>query len=142
MLSFTFLKVIPTNIIEDDEMPLSPDATPCLICLENGGILVKLKDLDFAFVGCECNPVFHETCIVKWVERNQTCPICRKPLVSSSNNCICQVNTTVNNHIRALRLFRIFFIVASINFVLNLMYHTYLIYLHVTYFTNDSKSYN
>ena len=27
-----------------------------------------------------CNHVFHEECIDKWKERNNTCPICRKDL--------------------------------------------------------------
>lgn len=44
----------------------------CVICLEpiRPNILYKLK----------CSHQFHKKCILKWIKKSNTCPICRKKI--------------------------------------------------------------
>ena len=49
--------------------------TSCPICFDDY--------TDNCFVSeTECKHNFHEECLEKWMERNNTCPICRKNLIS------------------------------------------------------------
>jgi hypothetical protein len=49
--------------------------TSCPICFDDY--------TDNCFVSeTECKHNFHEECLEKWMERNNTCPICRKDLIS------------------------------------------------------------
>jgi hypothetical protein len=48
-----------------------PDNNSCCVCLENyieKHTITQIK---------ECGHIFHTHCIGRWLERNQTCPICR-----------------------------------------------------------------
>ncbi|TFJ86993.1 hypothetical protein NSK_001327 [Nannochloropsis salina CCMP1776] len=54
--------------------PSVPRLNPCVICLEpieEGADLTSL-------LGCEDRHHFHANCINSWLERNATCPTCRK----------------------------------------------------------------
>lgn len=46
----------------------STKKTECAICLESSNSLVKVS----------CSHVFHEECLAKWLEKNYSCPTCRK----------------------------------------------------------------
>lgn len=46
----------------------------CSICLES-------NEKDNCFGKLPCNHIFHVTCILQWVNKNnKTCPICRVPI--------------------------------------------------------------
>jgi len=45
----------------------------CVICLDN----INLKD-DVNILTLECSHTYHKECIDKWLNRAQTCPICRE----------------------------------------------------------------
>ncbi|KAF8069099.1 hypothetical protein FPV67DRAFT_1105768 [Lyophyllum atratum] len=47
----------------------------CGICL------TQFKSGDTAQSGSLCRHAFHETCLLKWLVRSKTCPMCRVPLV-------------------------------------------------------------
>ena len=55
-----FKKIFIKNKINNDKSNI------CSICLDNGD-LITLK----------CKHNFHEKCIVKWMENNYNCPLCR-----------------------------------------------------------------
>lgn len=77
----------------------------CVVCHE------AYKDND-DIIELPCKHVFHETCIVPWLEGHNTCPVCRHtlPLASSNNNNVNNSNNSSNentegNHV-GRRLFR------------------------------------
>ncbi|XP_031254459.1 uncharacterized RING finger protein C2A9.04c-like [Pistacia vera] len=51
--------------------------TQCTVCLE------ELKDVNLEVVRMSCSHLYHEECIVKWLETNCTCPLCRYELPRS-----------------------------------------------------------
>ena len=64
----------------------------CNICLENFEIGNILRIL-------ECNHEFHENCILTWLKKNNTCPVCRHELESNDPN----YERRKNNHRENLR---------------------------------------
>ena len=64
----------------------------CNICLENFDIGNILRIL-------ECKHEFHENCIITWLKKNNTCPVCRHELESNDPN----YERRKNNHRENLR---------------------------------------
>lgn len=55
--------------------------TSCIICLEN---LISEKQNDLTenqIMILECNHIFHETCLIKWLKNHNNCPLCRIDLL-------------------------------------------------------------
>jgi hypothetical protein len=51
----------------------------CLICWENKNIH-KMKSLlhsSLYYTYCNCNGNFHHDCLLKWIKKTNSCPICR-----------------------------------------------------------------
>lgn len=54
----------------------------CFVCFENevnGNLPIKLEDIDELSRECECRGNIHTECLKQWVNRYQSCPICRTP---------------------------------------------------------------
>lgn len=54
----------------------------CFVCFENelnGNLPIKLEDIDEISRQCNCRGNIHMECFVNWVNRHQSCPICRTP---------------------------------------------------------------
>ncbi|CAL5442690.1 unnamed protein product [Camellia sinensis] len=66
-----------TVLGESSQLPKPSDGT-CSICLAEYQPKETLRTIP------ECNHYFHATCIDKWLRRNATCPLCRKPPDRSS----------------------------------------------------------
>jgi hypothetical protein len=55
----------------------------CLICWEpstTNNEICKMKSLGFYFYfykSCTCNGSFHHVCLLKWINKTKSCPICR-----------------------------------------------------------------
>lgn len=97
----------------------------CLICWENESteIIIPFKKLHQYPTHCECNGLFHLICIEKWMEINNSCPICREKvleLTSCENSVITIINACyfyVNILRKILLFFQICSLVIFINFV-------------------------
>ena len=48
--------------------------TECSICIENG--INKFLKLD-------CDHLFHDKCIKRWIEQQNSCPICRDDIITN-----------------------------------------------------------
>lgn len=49
------------------------NSNPCIICFE------EFKDNDVCELNCSClNKFYHEKCLRTWIEKKNSCPICRK----------------------------------------------------------------
>jgi len=46
----------------------------CAICM------TQFKDGDEGILGASCKHAFHEKCLETWLDRSQTCPLCRERL--------------------------------------------------------------
>jgi hypothetical protein len=55
----------------------------CLICLDysNWNNSVKnMKEFEDINSSCNCNPYFHKTCLMKWINITSSCPICKNSI--------------------------------------------------------------
>ncbi|KAK8469242.1 hypothetical protein PHAVU_005G028032 [Phaseolus vulgaris] len=62
---------------------LKLETEKCSICLENVGFRENEENVKLSLLPCE--HVFHHLCIVKWLQRSHTCPLCRYPMLVSHN---------------------------------------------------------
>jgi hypothetical protein len=46
-------------------------ATPCPVCME------EFKEGD-TILGMSCGHAYHESCLVPWLNKTDTCPVCRQ----------------------------------------------------------------
>lgn len=63
---FTVKRFLDKSILDDD----------CVICFEKPG---KEREV----MCTPCSHMFHEDCIVKWLEHDNSCPICRQDILDS-----------------------------------------------------------
>ena len=58
----------------------------CCICLntEYESSIYRLKDV--ISTNCLCNGYFHKECLVKWLNKKNSCPICRSIIPIQFNN--------------------------------------------------------
>ena len=52
----------------------------CLICwqsTEKNNIIKKLSHFSDVSISCKCNPYIHQLCLINWISKNNSCPICR-----------------------------------------------------------------
>lgn len=64
-------KVVPVTSDFTQDLELGDQAPLCMICLSNfqmGDILTALP--------CMCGHQYHRTCLIAWLERKTTCPLC------------------------------------------------------------------
>lgn len=50
-----------------------PSEEPCSICLECA------REDRVVYVQLHCRHVFHQLCLVEWIDRSNSCPLCRCP---------------------------------------------------------------
>ncbi len=62
----------------------------CLICwLPNSknDSLKNIKAFSFIVSNCNCNALFHKTCLKDWIIKSSSCPICRKEMTIKNITC-------------------------------------------------------
>jgi hypothetical protein len=59
----------PFNIDDYTRRVTTSSPKECHICYENVIEGVRLK--------CKCKKIYHSECLERWLQINQTCPICR-----------------------------------------------------------------
>jgi hypothetical protein len=70
----------------DDEITEIADDEKCLICWEtasNCNNLIKMNSLHLFssfYKSCNCNCIIHSDCLLEWVNKQQSCPICRNEI--------------------------------------------------------------
>jgi hypothetical protein len=84
MISLDRTNIITNNITEQ-----------CVICLEN----MESTDNNNPLLTLECSHIFHKKCIDDWLNRTQTCPMCRKKV--EPDNTIRDL--TINRFIQKLK---------------------------------------
>ena len=78
------IKLRPREMIKEIEKlavkfkKTEDDCSECAVCL------VSFEDnADVVPLPCSENHVFHKSCVLSWAQQSYTCPICRKPVISS-----------------------------------------------------------
>ena len=108
----------PTNSNSSSTISIQSDLShmeECFVCFENevnGNLPIKLEDIDKISRQCECRGNIHMECFKNWVNRHQSCPVCRTPYTgniiiirtSSGNMRIC-ISIFVSFIISALFLY-------------------------------------
>ena len=66
----------------------------CLICFSNLGDIYRIKDSNMILpnylVLCDCNGYYHKECLLEWLIKSNSCPICRSDVIfvsSDYNDC-------------------------------------------------------
>lgn len=55
----------------------------CGICLDDSSD--KMTNSNDEYMQLSCKHIFHSECIKKWLDQNNTCPICRNVVINSTN---------------------------------------------------------
>jgi len=73
---------------DNDEYTDQYSDKTCIICWENGSFetLTQFKDIKHFRSTCHCNVICHLSCVEKWFQQHQSCPICRKYIPDSMNH--------------------------------------------------------
>ncbi len=90
----------------------------CLICwqpTEKNNIIKKLSHFSDVSISCKCNPYIHQLCLINWISKNNSCPICR---------------TKIYNYQQ--RYFNTFNIFTKYKYIIKCM--SYIIPLYIIYF--------
>jgi hypothetical protein len=107
----------------------------CIICWlpsDEKNKIIKLNYITTITTPCKCKPKIHELCFNDWIERSQSCPICRK-------NIIIHIQYFTNNSVQtftcfflifnfATRLMRLATIISMLNIVIICSYNLYMMY--------------
>jgi len=66
------------NHYDDDNIDIYNNEQ-CLICWETNNIYKMQSFLSSSmyYTSCSCNGFFHEKCLLKWIYKTNSCPICR-----------------------------------------------------------------
>ncbi|KAJ6892835.1 hypothetical protein NC651_025905 [Populus alba x Populus x berolinensis] len=78
-----------TRVQSDDERIATSRNNGCVICLEN---FQEGEDCQAISL---CKHVFHSGCLEEWLVQNQTCPLCRLPVLLEVFLYICRVRLII-----------------------------------------------
>ena len=93
---------------------INDDNDICLICLLpiNETLTSKLIINKNKLLNCKCKPKIHYICMNEWINKTNTCPICRKQIILINNNYLFFVYFHKCGIQFAILFFRLFFIIS------------------------------
>lgn len=111
----------------------------CFICYDTIDIAhkmpVKINSQNYYLKNCNCDVFIHITCLDKWYELSQSCPICRSQIIKKQNSytiIFIYLNNTYNylqNNILFILRY-IFFIISLYYFLSSILTPKQIIYYH------------
>jgi hypothetical protein len=115
----TFNHYEDTDIYNDDHDDI------CLICWEpstTNNNIYKMKSLIssfFYYKSCTCNGSFHHPCLLKWIYKTHSCPICRIIIETNHDNAL----PLTFNIFKVFKYFYLsFFIIMLYNIIFNTLH--------------------
>ncbi len=78
------LFILCNNNYFDDDSENDSEIDYCVICLDKLEPSTHFKSIDYKTY-CNCKPVVHTTCLNMWIERSNSCVICRKTMFKYNN---------------------------------------------------------
>ena len=90
----------------------------CLICwqsTEKNNIIKKLSHFSDVSISCKCNPYIHQLCLINWISKYNSCPICRTKIYNYYNLDNCYTLTIYKFMYYIIPLYIIYFIYFYIN---------------------------
>ena len=90
----------------------------CLICWqssEKNNIIKKLSHFSDVSISCKCNPYIHQLCLINWISKYNSCPICRTKIYNYYNLDNCYTLTIYKFMYYIIPLYIIYFIYFYIN---------------------------
>ena len=103
------------NIIYNNEQ--------CLICWDKNNNVYKMQSLLYSsmyYTSCTCNGFFHEKCLLKWIYKTNSCPICRVKFEFNINDE--KLPFTFNIYKLFKLFFTLFFIKILFDIILGIQY--------------------
>lgn len=128
---------------DDNYTIVEEQINDCFICFEykidNENRPISLQTQKLYFNNCVCDGAIHNCCLKIWIDKNNSCPICRVNIIESNNTTIIFYNyipfgIRIYMYIQSMsiRFFRFFtfilFLYAIIDFyliIINTKYTTY-----------------
>ena len=107
---------------DDDNDTINNDQL-CLICWDATNKISKMKlilDSSIYYSDCSCNGYFHHHCLMKWIYKTNSCPICRTKLeINVDDNLILNLNLNWN----IFKIFKLFFTFILIRILYDIMFN-------------------
>jgi hypothetical protein len=109
----------------------------CIICWSKGETndqLYFIKDFNKYIVSCNCNVLMHFNCLHEWIEKTNSCPICRKDINLQDKNDVffIQFKLYLTAYRYTLGLFRFVSFISILNFIWLIIFNIYFDYT-ITY---------
>jgi len=102
----------------------------CIICWSKNEIndeLFYIKNLDKYIVTCNCNVLMHVDCLDIWIQKTNSCPICRKNITYNENH-LKIITYYIIGYNYIIKLLRFATILSILNFICLLICNTYFQY--------------
>lgn len=107
----------------------------CIICWlpsDEKNKIIKLNYFTTVTTTCKCKPKIHALCFNDWIQRSQSCPICRKNIIINmhyfTNNSVQTVTSIFLFFNFATTLMRYATIISIVNLVILSFYNLYIMY--------------
>jgi hypothetical protein len=100
----------------------------CLICWEpstTNNEICKMKSLRFYFYfykSCACNGSFHHMCLMKWINKTNSCPICRIKIENHINDNDNENLPLTFNILKYLKIFKYICIILFIRILYDIIF--------------------
>jgi hypothetical protein len=118
----------------------------CLICWsknETNDELFYIKNFNHYIVNCECNILIHFTCMDKWIQQTQSCPICRKSIaynylyVKNQDDIFVKFKQYATATQYMLGVLKLATMISFFNFIWLILFNTYFQYLFLFEFIKN-----
>ena len=126
-------KYIKSNLTDEPDI--------CIICWmpeEKNNTQILFSDFYHINFNCKCKPKIHNLCLNTWVQKHQSCPICRKKIVVNSNTTNIIIGCYLCCRQSALFFFKILSYASFINtIVISTYFMYYMFFMSKINYTNE-----
>jgi hypothetical protein len=120
----TFNHYDDNDIMYDNHYNIIYNNEQCLICWDKyttNNNVYKMQSLfsSMYYTSCTCNGYFHQNCLMKWIYKTNSCPICRIKLEIEVHENL----PLTFNILKIYKLFKLFFTFILIKILYNIIFN-------------------
>ena len=97
----------------------------CLICwqpTEKNNIIKKLSYFSDVSISCKCSPYIHQLCLNNWINKNNSCPICRTKMYNYNLKTFNNFNTLTKYIIKLMYYITPLYFIYFMYFYINILF--------------------